>query len=425
MLKKEDIRCMEDAEKLSRDAQKRVARDERRRLREAELRLSGKLPPLAQDGDKDDEDAMVHGGENIRELLWIWTMAGTSGGEGDLEEALHIEWAKSFAQVRRWNKDVRLLKEEKRQHPISLEAHAVEWEQRASKVPTGIIPFADAEGMVAFTEPVLARGHKHQRRQHGGNKMDVEADGELEDAVNKADVSEDEEEDEDEEDEELRAELDDLRGDIVSDEESGGAAIVTNEQGPLHHLSDARVTSQTDCHPANASAPPTLFCRHEGHRMSPAPKPIASSPSSASSPLSLSDPARPPAAPLRPPPSTPQSGNDAQPTDTSVGTPSTQAGNTSPPSRSTTPPTAVHTTKWEGRAAPAHQRRGGTPPRPPHQAGTTHSPCPLTPSAPHQRRRECHPAHPTRREGSATPHPQTPRWHPTNAMWERRCITTK
>ncbi|KAJ7250230.1 hypothetical protein C8J57DRAFT_1521244 [Mycena rebaudengoi] len=224
ILKKEDIRCMEDAEKLSGEAQKQAARVERRRLREAELRLAGEMPPLAPDED-----------DNVK---------GTSGTDTDLEEALRIEWAKSFARVRRWNEDVRLLNEEQRRYPISMEARASEWDKRAADVPTGTIPFTDAEGMVAyaakqaatfwditkcgavtFSEPVLGKGHKRPRAPRG-DEMDVDRELENEGGeVGGPDDSSDDYE-EDGEDEELKAELDDLWGDIVSNEEyvlGGGA----------------------------------------------------------------------------------------------------------------------------------------------------------------------------------------------------------
>jgi hypothetical protein len=46
ILRKEDIRCMEDAEELVRDADKRKAQAERCRQREDALQRDGKLPPL-------------------------------------------------------------------------------------------------------------------------------------------------------------------------------------------------------------------------------------------------------------------------------------------------------------------------------------------------------------------------------------------
>ncbi|KAJ7019709.1 hypothetical protein C8F04DRAFT_975338 [Mycena alexandri] len=102
-LKKEDIRCMQDAEEMSRNAKKRRRANERRTRRE-----DGLLPAL----DDDDDVMVTRGGENMREISWIWTLAGTAGTDEELEDALRIEWAKAWARSRRWTEEVRLLEEE-------------------------------------------------------------------------------------------------------------------------------------------------------------------------------------------------------------------------------------------------------------------------------------------------------------------------
>ncbi|KAJ7147747.1 hypothetical protein C8R46DRAFT_917759 [Mycena filopes] len=84
-LKKEDIRCMQDAEQLSRNAEKRRKAEEWRRRKEDELREDGLLAPLADDDDDDDE-LITRGGENVREISWIWTVAGTAGTDEELED---------------------------------------------------------------------------------------------------------------------------------------------------------------------------------------------------------------------------------------------------------------------------------------------------------------------------------------------------
>ncbi|KAJ7642666.1 hypothetical protein DFH06DRAFT_1137218 [Mycena polygramma] len=203
-LKKEDIRCMQDAEELSRNAEKRRRANERRMQTEQDQRDDGLLPQLGPD---DDDDMVTRGGENMREVSWIWTMAGTAGTDEELQDALRIEWAKAWARSRRWTEE--------------------EWVKRAQAVPTGSIPFAEAQGKVAYavkqaqlyrdlaaraevtrTEEKLRKGKKHTVwvpswdpviPMEGANGLDANDDGEG-----------DEEDDEEDDDE---------RGDIESDEE--------------------------------------------------------------------------------------------------------------------------------------------------------------------------------------------------------------
>ncbi|KAJ7903741.1 hypothetical protein B0H14DRAFT_3421921 [Mycena olivaceomarginata] len=61
-LRKEDIRCMADAEEEIRGAETRRAQAERRNRREDELRLEGQLPPLTAD----ERERRARGGENVR-----------------------------------------------------------------------------------------------------------------------------------------------------------------------------------------------------------------------------------------------------------------------------------------------------------------------------------------------------------------------
>ncbi|KAF7292673.1 CxC2 domain-containing protein [Mycena indigotica] len=79
------------------------------------------------------------------------TLAGTTGSDAEMEEALRIEWAKAYARVRRWDEEVNLLQEEWRRLPESFAHEENLWAQRAISVPVGQIPSADAEGMVAYT----------------------------------------------------------------------------------------------------------------------------------------------------------------------------------------------------------------------------------------------------------------------------------
>ncbi|KAJ7444081.1 hypothetical protein B0H11DRAFT_1747673 [Mycena galericulata] len=223
-LKKEDIRCMQDAEELSRTAEKRRKANLRRARKEEELRALGELPPIAEEDE--DEEMVTRGGENMREVSWIWTVTGTAGTDAELEDgwaALRIEWAKAWARSRRWTEEVRLLEEEWRRLPVTYTYRENLWMRRAVAVPTGQIPAAEAEGMVAYaskqaqlyrdlaaaaertrTEPHLKRGEKRRVVRPAPDPIMPEEEGEIRD-------SEDEIEDDGEDDDE--------RGDVESDEE--------------------------------------------------------------------------------------------------------------------------------------------------------------------------------------------------------------
>ncbi|KAJ7715348.1 hypothetical protein B0H16DRAFT_1339955, partial [Mycena metata] len=214
-LRQEDIRCMEDAEDLRRDRDKRQKQTERRLQRESELRAQGELPPLTAE---ERESARRSGGENVREVSWIWTGTGTQGSDAELREALRIEWSKAYARVRRWREEVRLLEEEARRLPISLEFEAKQWEDMVKEVQVGLIPYEEAAGAIAYglkqaaiyreiaarvpvTMTELRVGRGKRRRRIEQDEMDVE--GRDEDEIGA---------DEDE------RELEDLRGN-ESDEE--------------------------------------------------------------------------------------------------------------------------------------------------------------------------------------------------------------
>ncbi|KAJ7718483.1 hypothetical protein DFH07DRAFT_973264 [Mycena maculata] len=217
-LKREDIRCMQDAEELSKRAERQKQGLERRLQREAVLREDGELPPLNEEGGE-DEDMFTRGGENVREVSWIWTLAGRSGTDAELEDALRIEWAKSWARAHRWNEEEN------------------KWLERVVAVPVGEIPEEDAEGMIAYAakqadmyrklaehaemtrmEVKLKKGERRKRYSGRGDvlMLDVEQDGEEEEdelCVGGAVEEQDEEENEEEEED------DDERGDVDSEEE--------------------------------------------------------------------------------------------------------------------------------------------------------------------------------------------------------------
>ncbi|KAK6974082.1 CxC2 domain-containing protein [Favolaschia claudopus] len=60
--------------------------------------------------------AGVAAGEGSHTLSWIWYRVGSGEAEGDelLEEALRVEWCKAYARTKRYDEEVRLVREEMR-----------------------------------------------------------------------------------------------------------------------------------------------------------------------------------------------------------------------------------------------------------------------------------------------------------------------
>jgi hypothetical protein len=91
-LRKEDIRCMEDAEDVKRKAEKRKRAKERRKKKLEELLSHGaKLPVWVEEGSEDEElmeaeTGAERGTESRREISWIWTGAALSGTDAGLED---------------------------------------------------------------------------------------------------------------------------------------------------------------------------------------------------------------------------------------------------------------------------------------------------------------------------------------------------
>ncbi|KAJ7728986.1 hypothetical protein B0H14DRAFT_2409803, partial [Mycena olivaceomarginata] len=156
------IRLHSEKYQMAWAAKKRTEQAQRRADREADLRRMGELPPLTS---VEEEERAARGGESVRLVSWIWTAAGTSGSDEDLEEALCMEWCKAYARVRRWAEEVQLVKEEVRCIGVTLEYRAVEWENRARAVPVseeqrmewegaveggGLWSFERAEGAVVY-----------------------------------------------------------------------------------------------------------------------------------------------------------------------------------------------------------------------------------------------------------------------------------
>ncbi|KAF8209815.1 hypothetical protein K438DRAFT_1960048 [Mycena galopus ATCC 62051] len=224
-LKKEDIQCMQDAEEVSRNVERRQKATARRLDREAEMREDGLLPPM----EEEDDGMVVLGGGNMREVSWIWTMAGTAGTDEAIEDTLRIEWSKAWARSRRWKEEVRLLEEEWRQLPVSYAHREQLWVDRTVAVPKSKLTVEVAAGLIAYatkqaqlvrglaeraeitrTEAKLAKGKKRAVWEPTWDP--VISMGDESEGANGGDNDEDENEDgEDDEDDE--------RGDIDSDEE--------------------------------------------------------------------------------------------------------------------------------------------------------------------------------------------------------------
>jgi hypothetical protein len=85
VLKREDIRCMEDDKDLQRNAKQRTAQKAKRWKKREELRAYGLLLVDEDDGmDCDDKGEVGGGSENWRLISWIWMLAGTEGSDAAL-----------------------------------------------------------------------------------------------------------------------------------------------------------------------------------------------------------------------------------------------------------------------------------------------------------------------------------------------------
>ncbi|KAK7061181.1 CxC2 domain-containing protein [Favolaschia claudopus] len=159
-LRKGDIRCMEDSEDLKKKEERRKRAKARQAKKAAEL-LSHAIvvPAWAQEASEDEEDdagsddeETGRGRENRRELSWIWTSAGCTGTDAELEDALRIEWSKAYARSRRWDEEVLILREEFRRLPIALEFEADMWAWRGKSgtVADTALDAAYALGLTAY-----------------------------------------------------------------------------------------------------------------------------------------------------------------------------------------------------------------------------------------------------------------------------------
>ncbi|KAF7305709.1 CxC2 domain-containing protein [Mycena chlorophos] len=123
--------------------------------------------PAAASSSRGSAGTVLHHGESSRTVSWIWTMAGNSGTDVELEEAIRIEWTKAWARVRRWDEEVRIATDEQRRVVESFEYESRVWMRRAAAVPLGTLPRRSkprrARAEITRTEAKLKRGQKRPR----------------------------------------------------------------------------------------------------------------------------------------------------------------------------------------------------------------------------------------------------------------------
>ncbi|KAJ7041706.1 hypothetical protein C8F04DRAFT_1176799 [Mycena alexandri] len=153
-LRQADIRMMEDSEDARKRNERRKKENTRRRAQEQRLIAEGER--VEEDNDEEgweDDNGDEPGApttESRRLVSWIWTTAGTTGSDIELEEALRIEWAKAYARTRRWKEEVRLLQEEYRRILVSFEYEARRWEGRICAIRVGVEEVGFAQGAIAY-----------------------------------------------------------------------------------------------------------------------------------------------------------------------------------------------------------------------------------------------------------------------------------
>ncbi|KAF7358779.1 CxC2 domain-containing protein [Mycena sanguinolenta] len=235
-LRREDVRTMEDAEELSKRQAQRKKRDARRREKLKRLRQEGQQVEddgdgegtdgegMGADNDDDDGERVVNAAENKRQVSWIWTTAGSTGSDAELEDTLRIEWTKARARCKWWAEEVALLEEEYRRvlnQRSGREARARQGRLRAQKQADLYRKLA-TKVTVAATEIHQGRGRKRIQVQNP-HEPEPGEDGERigeEAQKQRAEQLEAEESDSDAEED------DEQRGDVHSDEEffMGGEA---------------------------------------------------------------------------------------------------------------------------------------------------------------------------------------------------------
>ncbi|KAJ7743970.1 hypothetical protein B0H14DRAFT_3514759 [Mycena olivaceomarginata] len=200
-----------------------------------------------EDGDGEGDNVEGRVGESRRGVSWIWMGAGMTGTDTELEDALRIEWAKAYARARRWKEEVRLLTEEFRRLPISLEFEADLWRERASAVQKQEVLFRDIAAWARQTETAT----KVARGKRGPREVIIDPLAPLSQQVGTGEATEEGDNDDDDDGLVAGEEPDGERGVIESDEElvmggeAGGKVLPTAGRPKAVHwwISRARKTS--------------------------------------------------------------------------------------------------------------------------------------------------------------------------------------
>ncbi|KAJ7707216.1 hypothetical protein B0H14DRAFT_2646857 [Mycena olivaceomarginata] len=138
-LVREDIRCMDPTDLVTKEMKRKKAKERRKRKYQELVAHGVDVPNWDQNQEEDSDDgeegtAARKATESRREVSWIWTAAGNSGSDAGFENALRIEWSKAYARSRRWDEEVMLLKEEFRHLKITLEFEAEKWVEHSRSV---------------------------------------------------------------------------------------------------------------------------------------------------------------------------------------------------------------------------------------------------------------------------------------------------
>ncbi|KAJ7756133.1 hypothetical protein B0H14DRAFT_2635188 [Mycena olivaceomarginata] len=111
----------------------RLPEDEEEAKRRKQRVMKGKRKEAAQVNENGEVRGVPGMGEKNRLVSWIWYGAGNT--EGVVGEAIHesvrVEWSKTYARVKRWQEETRLLQEEMVRCLLTLEWQAARWDERA------------------------------------------------------------------------------------------------------------------------------------------------------------------------------------------------------------------------------------------------------------------------------------------------------